>query len=252
MKQLDKIYAKLNDIQIPEEQIEAKPVEAKEIEKKPVGQTEQLTGLIVSRMEYASDEQKHKASQIIMHLMAKVSGNPQIFGMFIDKANIAQTVRLVTQIVNLDLPFAAQDMYYIIPYKNALSLQLSYYGMMEIAYRAGVYNVQNNVVYEGDDFDYHFSNINYFKHKPCYSSEIPTHYYATCKIVVPGSKEVSELLLVVMAEGQMQKFKQKYGRSNPLWNSEYQAMAKKTVIKQLLKLCPKDRIKADFNEEAED
>ncbi len=253
MTQIDKIYAKLNDIPLPpEEPVALEEVKSKEVEAKPKGATEQLTTMIVSRMEYATDEQKHRASQIIMHLMAKVSGNPQVFGMFMDKANIAQTARIVTQIVNLDLPFAAQDMYYIIPYKNALSLQLSYYGMMEIAYRAGVYNVQTNIVYEGDDFDYYFSNTNYFKHKPTYSSENPTHYYSTCKVVVPGSKEHAELLLVVMTELQMQKFKQKYSRSNPLWNSEYLAMAKKTVVKQLLKLCPKDRIKVELNEESEE
>lgn len=249
MKQLDKISAKLDELKIPEIPLESGDL--KPVEQKQVGQTEQFTNLIISRMEYATDDQKHRATQIIMHLMAKVSGNPQVFGMFKDPANIANTARIVTQIVNLDLPFAAQDMYYIIPYKNTLSLQLSYYGMMEIAYRAGVYNVQTNIVYEGDDFDFYFSNINYFKHKPTYSSEIPTHYYSTCKVVGSGSKENAELLLVVMTEGQMQKFKQKYSRSNPLWNSEYPAMARKTVVKQLLKLCPKDRIKADFTEESE-
>jgi len=253
MSQLDKINSKINEIVSKVEEVEPPVEKVEEITKEQQkvqersSPTDTFVNMIINRMPYATEEQKHRASQVIMHLMAKVSSNPQVFGMFTDKTNIAQTARIVTQIVNLDLPFAGQDMYYIIPYKNQLSLQLSFYGLLEIAYRSGgVFNVQCNVVYSGDDFDYYYSNTNYFKHKHTGKSQVPTHYYATAKVVVQGSQTPPELILVVMTEEEMQAFKKKYSRNNPLWNSDYISMAKKTLVKQLLKLCPKRPVSTEL------
>lgn len=227
---LDKLVSALPDTSANMQSLTSKPKEPKI--------TDTLVTLIVNKMEYAENDQKHRASQIIINLMAKMSANKSVFDIFKDPSNIALSARLVTQIVNLDLPFAAQEMYYVIKRGSVLCLQISYYGLMEIAYRAGVYSIRAETVFDGDDFDFHYSNINYYKHTPSFKSDVPLFHYATCKAN-------GEQPLVVMSEMQMQKFKHKYSNGNPVWNSNYIEMAKKTVITRMLKMTPKTSIIKD-------
>lgn len=242
----EKLGEKVEEIAVKEE---AKPQETNVVQlQSKQSLALRLTEDITSKMPYADDAQKHKASQIITHLLAKISANPQVFGLFTDKGNIANSVRIVTQIVNLDLPFSGSEMYYLIPYGQQLSLQLSYQGMLEIAYRAGVYNVQVQTVFEGDNFSFSYGNNNSFVHTPAFDSDVPKFYYASCKLVVGKD---SDLLLTVMSHKQMLAFKDKYSRGNPLWKSDFNNMAKKTVIKQLLKLCPKRPVDADLLQDDE-
>lgn len=267
MQQLQKLHSKLDDIlpQTIDAVNKLEPVldEREEIiERKTESKSQALvfTDMIISKMPYATEDQKHKASQITLHLIAKLSENPKIYQMFTDKVNIANSARIVTILVNLDLPFSSHDMYYLVPYKNNLSLQISYLGMLEIAYRAGVYNVQAKVVYVDDEFDFGFGNSNFYSHRPKFKSKIPAFYYATAKIASKGSKQDAELLLEVMSQEEMLVFKSKYskpsrdlGKPN-LWDVHFEEMAKKTVLKRILKLCPKDRINLDSDilEEGED
>lgn len=217
--------------------------------------SDKITQIITSKMTFAEDYQKHKANQIILQLLAKISENPKVFELFTSQNNLHNSIRIVTQLINLDLPFSS-DMYYVIPYKNDLSLQISYKGLLEIAYRAGVYNVIVNLVYEGDEFDFYYSNKNYFKHKPNFKSKNPTFYYATCKVF--KKDETDDLMLSVASHEEMIDFKKRFSKKNKdgspsIWDLNFDEMAKKTVLKRLLKFCPKTNLNTlqDIEEESE-
>lgn len=133
---------------------------------------------------------------------------------------------------------------FLIPRKNKrgimeASFQLGYQGLIELCYRTKKYRViQARVVYEGDEFSYEFGYDEVLKHVPKGKSEKPTHVYAYYQTVDGGRA------FDVMTWNQAVSFGKKYSDAFRLdkqtpWKSDPEGMAKKTVLKQVLKYAPK-------------
>lgn len=137
---------------------------------------------------------------------------------------------------------------YLIPYRNhgqlECSFQLGYKGLLDLAYRSGeVTMIQAHEVRENDDFAYEFGLDPKLKHIPAITERgAVTHYYAMFKTRSGGYG------FHVMSKGEVEehakRFSQAYakGWSSP-WKSDFDAMAKKTVLKACLKYAP---LKSDF------
>lgn len=137
---------------------------------------------------------------------------------------------------------------YLIPYKNhgtmECQFQLGYKGLLDLAYRSGeVTIIQAHEVYENDEFAYEFGLEPKLKHIPTTGERgAVTHYYAMFKTKSGGYG------FHVMGRDEVEEFAKKYsqaykkGYSTP-WLTNFDEMAKKTVLKACLKYAP---IKTEF------
>lgn len=136
---------------------------------------------------------------------------------------------------------------YLIPYKNKgqmeCQFQIGYKGLIDLAYRNGqMQTIQAQAVYENDLFEYEYGLEPKLVHKPAYSDrgEI-TYFYGLFKTVNGGFG------FSVMSKADMDNYARTYSKAfasdySP-WKTNYEEMAKKTVIKQALRYAP---IKTDF------
>lgn len=134
---------------------------------------------------------------------------------------------------------------YLIPYKNGKTgrietqFQLGYQGMLDLCYRTNQYKtIQARVVYKGDDFDYSYGFKENLRHIPRGKSNEPIYVYAYYELTSGGHA------FEVMSWNEVKKFAEqysqsvKYKKSSP-WQSDPEAMAKKTVLKKVMKYAPK-------------
>lgn len=136
---------------------------------------------------------------------------------------------------------------YLIPYWNGkekrleCQFQLGYKGLIDLAYRSGEVSViQAQVVYENDEFTYSFGLEPQLKHVPAMSNRgNPTHVYAVFRTKDGGYG--FEVMSMEDVRAHAQRYSKAYN-SGP-WQTNFEEMAKKTVLKRVLKYAP---LKSDF------
>ncbi|MCQ6275781.1 recombinase RecT [Bacillus sp. V3B] len=129
---------------------------------------------------------------------------------------------------------------YLIPYGKQVQFQLSYKGLIDLAVRSGQYKaIYAHEVYENDEFEFHYGLTKDSIHKP---APIPTGepigYYAVYHLKNGGYDFVYWTRERI--DHHAKKFSQavQKGWTSP-WKTNYDAMAKKTVLKEVLKYAPK-------------
>ena len=136
---------------------------------------------------------------------------------------------------------------YLIPYKNKgvleCQFQVGYKGMLDLAYRSeSIKTVQAYIVYQNDKFEYELGLDPKIKHIPARENRGEAIYvYAIFKTDNGGYG------FEVMSIDDVKKHGQKYSKSfnsqySP-WTTNFEEMAKKTVIKKVLKYAP---LKTEF------
>ncbi|SFA76388.1 recombination protein RecT [Selenomonas ruminantium] len=136
---------------------------------------------------------------------------------------------------------------YLIPYRNHGQLecqfQLGYKGLIDLAYRSGeIVSISAHEVHENDEFEYELGLEEKLRHKPALKDRgAVILYYAVFKTKLGGSG------FAVMSVDDIKQHMNKYSKAansgfSP-WKTNFDAMAKKTVIKQVLKYAP---IKTEF------
>ncbi|NFS21380.1 recombinase RecT [Clostridium botulinum] len=139
---------------------------------------------------------------------------------------------------------------YVIPYKNnkqgitEVNFQVGYKGILKMAFNTGEYEaIYAHEVRKGDEFEYEYGLHKNLIHKPAdVPSEEVTHYYAVYKLKNGGfdfvvwSKE--------RVEHHAREFSKNYTykgnvNKNSVWFKNFDSMAKKTVLLDVLKYAPK-------------
>ncbi|NFF11930.1 recombinase RecT [Clostridium botulinum] len=139
---------------------------------------------------------------------------------------------------------------YVIPYKNnkqgitEVNFQVGYKGILKMAFNTGEYEaIYAHEVRRGDEFEYEYGLHKTLVHKPAdIPSDEVTHYYAVYKLKNGGfdfvvwSKE--------RVEHHAREFSKNYtykGNVNKssVWFKNFDSMAKKTVLLDVLKYAPK-------------
>lgn len=136
---------------------------------------------------------------------------------------------------------------YLIPFKNKgvmeVQFQIGYKGMIDLAYRSKeVVDIQAQCVYENDEFEYELGLNPVLKHKPALKNRGEVIlYYAVfhTKSGGYGFEVMSKEDIINHAK----KTSQSFGSSYSSWNKYFDEMAKKTVLKRVLKYAP---IASDF------
>lgn len=131
---------------------------------------------------------------------------------------------------------------YLIPFWNGKTrrmecqFQLGYKGMIDLAYRSGqISSIQAHVVHENDRFEYSYGLEPTLTHVPALADRgAPVSVYAVFKTKDGGFGFKVMSWADVITHGQ--KFSKTY--SNGPWQTNPEEMAKKTVLKAVLKYAP--------------
>jgi len=128
---------------------------------------------------------------------------------------------------------------YIIPYGNKAEFQTGYKGLLKLAWNSGLVTLMDaDKVHENDHFEYVKGFNPIFEHKPTIKGKAGEviAYYAYAQIKGGGNA------LVVMSKDEViehaRKFSKSYNTKSSPWKSDFDSMAKKTVLIQLTKTLP--------------
>lgn len=136
---------------------------------------------------------------------------------------------------------------YIIPYKNKgvdeAQFQIGYKGLIDLAYRSGeVELVQAQIVYANDKFECQYGLEPKLVHVPADSDRgEPIKVYAMFKTKSGGYG--FEVMSIADIKAHAKKFSKSSDSSYSPWTTNFEEMAKKTVLKKVLKYAP---MKSDF------
>lgn len=129
---------------------------------------------------------------------------------------------------------------YLIPYGKQVQFQLSYKGLIDLATRSGQYKaIYAHEVYQNDEFRFSYGLNKDLIHVPSQEPNgEPIGYYAVYHLKNGGYDFV--YWTKERVDQHAQKFSQavQKGWTSP-WKTNYDAMAKKTVLKEVLKYAPK-------------
>lgn len=126
---------------------------------------------------------------------------------------------------------------YLIPYGNKVQFQIGYKGLLELAQRSGkIKTLYAHEVRENDEFDIDYGLEQKLVHKPLLKGNRgeTIGYYAVYHLDTGGHS------FVFMTKDEILEHAQKFSKTFKFgpWQTDFDAMAKKTVIKQLLKYAP--------------
>lgn len=136
---------------------------------------------------------------------------------------------------------------YVLPYNNKgvqeAQFQLGYKGLIDLAYRSGeVESIQAHVVYENDDFSCEYGLEPKLAHRPADSNRgEPVKVYAVFKTKSGGFG--FEVMSMDDVRRHAAKYSKAYNSAFSPWKTNFEEMAKKTVLKRVLKYAP---LKSDF------
>lgn len=139
---------------------------------------------------------------------------------------------------------------YVIPYKNnkqgitEVNFQVGYKGILKMAFNTGEYEaIYAHEVRKGDEFSYEYGLNKNLIHKPAdVPSEEITHYYAVYKLKNGGFD------FVVWSKQRVEQHAKEFSKNylyqgkvnkNSVWAKNFDSMAKKTVLIDVLKFAPK-------------
>lgn len=136
---------------------------------------------------------------------------------------------------------------YILPYQNKGTLeaqfQIGYKGLIDLAWRSGeISDIQAHVVYENDTFNCEYGLEPKLVHKPADSERgNPVKVYAIFKTKSGGFG--FEVMSMDDVRTHAAKYSKAYSSAYSPWKTNFEEMAKKTVLKRVLKYAP---LKSDF------
>jgi len=124
---------------------------------------------------------------------------------------------------------------YLVPYGRQCTFIPGAPGLVKLAVQSGlVRSVRARTVYEGDEFDYEYGLHERLVHKPAHTDQgAPRFHYAVAEFISGGAE------FVVMSQDAINTHRKKFAKSDKAWAEHPDAMARKTVVKQLMKLLPK-------------
>lgn len=136
---------------------------------------------------------------------------------------------------------------YLIPYRNhgvdEVQFQIGYKGLIDLAYRSGeIESIQAHIVYENDTFECEYGLDAKLKHIPADTDRgEPIKVYAMFRTKLGGYG--FEMMSLDNVKEFAKTHSQSYDNKFSPWQTNFEEMAKKTVLKKVLKYAP---MKSDF------
>jgi recombination protein RecT len=129
---------------------------------------------------------------------------------------------------------------YIVPFNNKGRMEaqfiVGYKGYIDLARRSGqLLSIEVRTVYEADEFEYSFGLEGDIRHIPSREEDRgnPVMWYGIAKLKDGG------LYYEVMSRGDIERYRKRSKAPNsPAWTQDYDAMAKKTVVRRMAPWLP--------------
>lgn len=156
-------------------------------------------------------------------------------GDYLQKCDQMAIVKECLKAAQLHLPLIKSMGYaYVVPYKNIPTFTIGWKGLVQLAQNTGKYRYINaDAVYEGEEVTFdRLSGSVKISGKP--SSDKAIGYFAYIELLNGFTKTV------YMTKEQMEAYGKKYSRAYDKgpWQTDFDAMARKTVLRQVLKYGP--------------
>ena len=144
-------------------------------------------------------------------------------------------VGAVMQAAQLGLEFGSTLGHaYLVPYAGFATMQVGYRGLMHLARRGGeIKRFEARAVYEGDLFEYEYGTNPHIKHVPSGKSGQKLVFVYAVATFADGENQFD-----VMSIEEVEEVRKKYSKNSKTWQNSYDEMAKKTVVKRLVKMLP--------------
>lgn len=184
---------------------------------------------------YFGDEKK--ALKFLSSVVSSVQRNPALLDC--EPTSVINSFITMAEL-NL-MPSDVSGEAYVIPYKNQAQFQLGYQGLVTLFYRAGAKAIVSEIVYKNDKFKYVNGEV---EHEPdVFADDRGEAIGAYVIVVTQNGGKISKVMKKkdIMAIGQ--KFSKSFKSQYSPWNEANDPegwMLKKTVLKQVAKLVPKN------------
>lgn len=193
------------------------------------------SGAVMKKLNDVLGSEK-KAASFVSSVISVANGNPAL-----RKAAPMTILGSAMVAATLDLPVVPTlGLAYIVPYAGQCQFQLGYKGLIELAERSGQFkNIIDEVVYEGQLVKKNKFTGEYEFDEDAKKSNEVVGYMARIDLINGFSKTI--FWTVDEVKSHAKKFSQAYrnGKTSP-WSSDFDAMARKTVLKALFaKYAPK-------------
>lgn len=186
----------------------------------------------------AGDEQR--TLKFMSSAMAAINKVPELLNC--ERDSLFQALSTAAEL-GLD-PSGVSGECYIIPYKGKAQFHLGYQGMISLLYRSGLETISTDIVYENDHFVYEAGLNPKLEHHPNVFGDRGKVLGVYAIVTVASGQRMFK----VMSEAEILKYKEfsqsKNSQYSP-WqekNDPDKTMYRKTVIKQLYKLLPKNKL----------
>ena len=132
---------------------------------------------------------------------------------------------------------------YLIPYGNKCEFQIGYKGLLELAHRSGeLKTLEARCVYQNDEFSIEYGLKPNLVHKPTFRDKgeligIYGVYHTN------NGGYAFEFMSKEDIEQHRNQYSKSYKNTSSAWQTDFESMGKKTVIKRLLKYAP---LKTEF------
>lgn len=217
-----------------ENQIAKQPQQQLQKPQQSIGELMRSPGITAKIKDVLGNEKV--AAGFISSVISVASGSKQLRA-----ANPMTVVGAAMVAATLQLPIVPTiGLAYIVPYKGQAQFQISYKGLIELAERSGQFrNIIDEVVYEGQLIKKNRFSGEYIFDEDAKTSDKVIGYMARFDLINGFSKTIFWTIDEVKAHAM--KFSQAFrnGYDSP-WRSDFDAMARKTVLKALFsKYAPK-------------
>jgi recombination protein RecT len=206
--------------------------------------------------EYLAKNMKAIQSVLPQHMnsdrMARISLNVIRDNPLLLQCNLPSLMGAVLESAKLGLEPGLLGQSYILPYKNYKASKesvakggpeiyeaqfiIGYRGLIDLVRRSGqVSTISAQAVHENDVFNFEYGLEDKLEHKPALKNKGEViAYYALAKMKDGGYS------FVVMSKEDIEHHRDTYSKAKNYgpWVSEFDAMAKKTVLRQLIKYLP--------------
>jgi recombination protein RecT len=184
--------------------------------------------------------------------LTTIRTNPKLL-----ECSVPSLLAAVMQAAQLGLEPGLLGHCYIIPYGKEATFIIGYKGMIDLARRSGnIKSIYAHAVYGNDDFDYEYGLHPELKHKPAMTGR---GEFVGAYAVAHFNDGGYQFEFMPKEEIEKRKLRSKTYKNGP-WVTDYEEMAKKTVVRHMFKYLPlsievmqgvaqDETVKKDFQDE---
>ena len=124
---------------------------------------------------------------------------------------------------------------YLVPHGKRATLMIGARGYIWLAHQSDIWPIEAGVVCEGDEFEVVKGTEKRLIHRPAFTGGEPVAFYAVATL---RRGDQADKAFEVMTLDEVTHIRDRYSKGSKAWAESFTEMAKKTVIRRLIKNLP--------------